>query len=213
MASALQPRDETADASRIARRLGSKHVVYRVDVLSEKKISHNPLDRCYHCKKLLMKKIKELAEKKRYVAIEASNRSDLKDHRPGLKAVRCLGIKSPLIEAGLKKTDIRRAAKARGLPDWSKPSSACLASRIPYNRAITVETLKRVENAEGYLKRLGLSQVRVRDHFPVARIETEDRGFKTLIANRQRICRYLRRLGYKHIAMDLDGYRTGSLNP
>ena len=213
MASALQPRDETADASRIARRLGSKHVVYRVDVLSEKKISHNPLDRCYHCKKLLMKKIKELAEKKRYVAIEASNRSDLNDHRPGLKAVRCLGIKSPLIEAGLKKTDIRRAAKARGLPDWSKPSSACLASRIPYNRAITVETLKRVENAEGYLKRLGLSQVRVRDHFPVARIETEDRGFKTLIANRQRICRYLRRLGYKHIAMDLDGYRTGSLNP
>jgi uncharacterized protein len=213
VSSALQPRDETADASRIARRLGSKHVVYCVDVLSEKRISNNPVDRCYHCKKLLMKKIKELAEKKRYVAIEASNRSDLKDHRPGLKAVRCLGIKSPLIEAGLKKIDIRRAAKERGLPDWSKPSSACLASRVPYNKAITVGTLKRVENAEGYLKRLGLSQVRVRDHFPVARIETEDRAFKTLIANRHKICKYLRRLGYKHIAMDLDGYRTGSLNP
>lgn len=213
MASALQPGDETADASRIARRLGSKHIVYHIDVLSEKKISNNPLDRCYHCKMFLMKKIKELAEKERFVAVEASNSSDLKDHRPGLKAVKCLGIRSPMIEAGLKKADIRRAAKARGLPNWSKPSSACLASRIPYNKAITVETLKRVEKAEGYLKRLGHSQVRVRDHFPVARIETEEREFKKLIVNRQKICKYLRRLGYKHIAMDLDGYRTGSLNP
>jgi len=213
VASALQPRDETADASRIARRLGSKHVIYCIDVLAEKKISNNPLDRCYHCKKLLMMKIKELAEKERYVAIEASNNSDLKDHRPGLRAVRCLGIRSPLIEAGMNKADIRRTAQARGLPNWSKPSSACLASRIPYNKVITVETLKRVEKAEGYLKKLGLSQVRVRDHFPVARIETEDRKFKILIANRQRICKYLRRLGYKHIAMDIEGYRTGSLNP
>lgn len=209
----LQPRVETTDACRIAHHLRSKHVVYHLNVLTERKVKKNPADRCYHCKMLLMKRIKALAEKKGYVAVEASNASDLKDHRPGLEAVRRLGIQSPLIMAGLKKEDIRRAARERKLPNWNKPSTACLASRIPHGEVITLETLHRIEKAEGYLRRLGFSQIRVRDHITIARIEIDPREFKKLILHRRNILRQLRRIGYKYVALDLTGYRTGSLNP
>lgn len=160
-----------------------------------------------------MKKIKALAETKGYIAVEASNASDLKDHRPGIEAVKRLGIQSPLIMAGLKKEDIRRAARARQLPNWNKPSTACLASRIPYGDLITLETLHRIEKAEGYLRRLGFSQIRVRDHLASARIEVDPHEFRKLILHRQNIVRQLRRFGYKYVTMDLTGYRTGSLNP
>jgi uncharacterized protein len=213
VASPLQPEAETADASRIARHLRSKHIVHHINVLTERNIKKNSLHRCYYCKMVLMKKIKALAEKKGYVAIEASNVSDLKDHRPGLEAVRRLEIESPLITAGLKKEDIRRAARTRRLPNWNKPSTACLASRIPYGVMINLKTLRRVEKAEEYIRRLGFSQIRVRDHLPIARIEVDPHEFRKLLTHRLKIVRYLRRLGYNHVVLDLRGYRTGSLNP
>lgn len=213
VASSLQPRHEAVDASRIARKLGVKHTVFHIDVLSAPRIRKNSRNRCYYCKMFLMKKLKDLATRKNYVAIEATNKSDLKDHRPGLSAVKQLGIKSPLIEAGFEKEEIRRAARRRGLPNWSKPSTACLASRIPYGELITAKRLMRIEEAEEYLKRLGFTQVRLRDHFPIARIEINPREFDKLMSLRQKILRRLRRLKYKHITLDLDGYRTGSLNP
>jgi uncharacterized protein len=213
VASPLHSEVETANASRIARSLRAKHTVCHIDVLAEPKISKNPVNRCYYCKILLMKKIKAMAEKKGYVAVEASNMSDLNDHRPGLDAVKRLGIKSPLIEAGLKKEEIRRAARTHGLSNWNRPSMACLASRIPYNELITLESLQRVEKAERYLRHLGFSQVRVRDHFPIARIEIKTNEFRKLLSHRQKIVERLRKLDYKHITLDLDGYHTGSLNP
>ncbi len=213
VASPLHSKAETADASRIARSLGAKHMIYHINVLTEPKIRKNPVNRCYHCKIVLMKKIRDLALKKGYVAIEASNISDLSDHRPGLDAVKRLGIESPLMEAGLKKEEIRRAARWRRLPNWNKPSMACLASRIPYDELITAKKLQRIEKVEEYLRHLGFTQVRLRDHFPVARIEITANEFKKLISQRQKIVKHLHRLDYKHITLDLEGYHTGSLNP
>jgi len=211
--SPLQPKVETTDASRIARSLKVRHVVCHINVLHKPVIRKNSPNRCYYCKTILMGKLKNLAEQKGYVTVEASNISDLSDHRPGLDAVKLLGIESPLLEAGLKKEEIRRAARRRRLPNWNKPSMACLASRIPYDELITAKKLQRIEKAEEYLRRLGFTQVRLRDHFPIARIEINAHEFKKLISHRQKIVRYLRRLDYKHVALDLDGYHTGSLNP
>jgi len=210
--SPLQPRSETKEASRIARQLKIKHKVSHMNVLNDPGVRKNPLTRCYHCKMRVMKKIKELAQRQGYVAVEASNRSDLSDYRPGLDAIKRLGIKSPLIEAGFEKKDIRKAARGRGLPNWNKPSMACLASRIPYGQTITVERLRRIEKAEAYIRRLGFPQVRVRDHYPIARIEVNPGEFKKLLNHRQNITRYLYRLHYLYVTLDLNGYHTGSLN-
>jgi uncharacterized protein len=210
--SPLQPKSETIDASRIARRFKIEHKVYHMNVLNDPRIRKNPLTRCYQCKMRVMKKIKALAQRKGYVAVEASNRSDLSDHRPGLAAVRRLGIKSPLIEAGFEKEDIRKAARRRGLPNWNKPSMACLASRIPYDQTITVDRLRRIEKAEEYIRRLGFSQVRIRDHYPIARIEINAGEFEKLLTHRKSIIRYLQGFRYRYITLDLNGYSTGSLN-
>jgi uncharacterized protein len=211
--SPLQPKSEIRNAVRIARDMHVKHIRCTIDILKEKKVTSNPINRCYHCKMMLLHKLKPLAAKYGYVVIEATNRSDLRDHRPGLDAVKRLGIQSPLIMAGFTKTEIRRAARRRGLSNWNEPSMACLASRIPYGQPITVRTLRRIENAENYLRRLGFSRVRVRDHFPVARIEIDQPEFNKLVSHCKKIDVYLRRFGYKYVTLDLAGYHTGSLNP
>ena len=210
--SPLHPRNENTEARAIARRLGVRHIIVRTNPLKKNAVRSNLANRCYYCKLLLLAKLKQIAKQHEYVVIEATNRSDLTDHRPGIKAVQQLGVKSPLIEAGFEKSDIRRFARVHGLPNWNKPSMACLASRIPYGIKITLQRLRRIESAESYLRRLKFSQVRVRDHYPIARIELHPDEFKKLIADRKRIIKYLRRLGYKHIALDLEGYQTGSLN-
>ncbi|UCD20435.1 MAG: ATP-dependent sacrificial sulfur transferase LarE [candidate division WOR-3 bacterium] len=211
--SPLQPKSEIRNAVRIARRMKVKHVKCAIDILREKEVRTNPVNRCYHCKMTLLRKLKSIAAEHDYVVIEATNRSDLKDHRPGLDAIKRLRIKSPLMMAGFTKDDIRRAARRRGLLNWNEPSMACLASRIPYGQPITISRLRRIDNAENYLRRIGFSPVRVRDHFPTARIEVNASDFKKLISQRKKVVAYLRGSGYKHIALDLAGYRTGSLNP
>jgi len=185
--SPLQPRKEITEAKQIARRLGVKHIIIDAAPLQKKEVRNNLASRCYHCKFLLLTRLKQIAKKHGYVVIEATNKSDLRDHRPGIKAVKYLGIKSPLIEAGFKKEDIRNVARRLKLPNWNKPSTACL-------------------------KRLKFTQVRVRDHYPIARIEINSQEFKKLLAVRKKISHYLRKLGYKHITVDLNGYQTGSLN-
>ena len=169
--SPLQPREEITGAKHIARRLDVKHTVIDVAPLQKKEIRNNLPSRCYHCKFLLFIQLKQLAKKHGYVVIEATSKSDLRYHRPGIKAMKRLGIKSPLIEAGLDKIEIRKAARRFGLPNWNKPGTACLASRIPYGQKITAERLRRIERAEDYLHRCHFIQVRVRDHYPIARIE------------------------------------------
>jgi len=211
--SPLQPKSEIRNAVRIAREMNVKHIKCTIDILKVDRVTSNPIDRCYHCKMMLLRKLKPLAVKHGFAVIEATNRSDFEDHRPGLDAVKRMGIQSPLIMAGFEKEEIRRTARRLGLPNWNRPSTACLASRIPYGQKINIRRLRRIEKAEEYLRRLGFSQVRVRDHFPVARIEIDEREFKKLISHRKKIVGYLRRLEYKHVTLDLTGYRTGSLNP
>lgn len=210
--SPFQARRETAEARRAAQRLGVRHIVLRVDPLDRPAIRNNPVDRCYYCKRIMMEKIKKLAEERGYVPLEASNRSDERHFRPGSRALQELGIASPLIMAGYEKTDIRRTARRLGLDGWDKPSNACLASRIPYGTRIERGTLRRIEKAEEILHRHGFAHVRVRDHFPVARIEIAAPDFERLLRKRHRILDGLRRLQYEHITLDLAGYRMGSFD-
>ena len=168
--------------------------------------------RCYYCKRILLWKIKQIAKQHGYAVVEATNRSDLRDHRPGIKALKQLGIGSPLIEAGFEKNDIRAAARRLGLPNWDKPNTACLASRIPYGQKISRQRLQRIDKAENYLRRFEFKQVRVRDHYPIARVEVGTEKFKTIIRERKRIIRYFHRLGYRYVTLDLNGYHAGSMD-
>jgi len=199
-------------AKRIARLLNAKHIIIDSNELENKYFRNNPLNRCFYCKVELFEKLKKIAQKKGYIVIEASNYSDLNDFRPGLKAARKLGIVSPLIEAKLEKDEIRYFARQYKLPNWNKPSMACLASRIPYGIEINRKILKRVGKGEYFLKKLKFSQCRLRDHFPVARIEIMEDEIERLIKNRKKIIKYFKSIGYKYITLDLEGYRTGSMN-
>ena len=211
-ASPLQPRKEIIEARKIARFLGIKHITIGVAPLKKKEVRNNTENRCYHCKELLLTRLKQIAKKHNYVVVEATNRSDLRYHRPGVNAVKRLGIASPLIEAGFTKKDIRKAAHRLGLPNWNKPSTACLASRVPYNQVITAQRLRRIDKAEEYLHRCRFTQVRVRDHYPTARIEINASEFKKIVKEHKRVANYLIGLGYKYVTLDLEGYRTGSFD-
>lgn len=210
--SAIHPKTEISAAKKIARRLKCKHLVVRMNVLEDKNIRYNQRTRCFHCKLALFRRIKQIAKEYGYVVIEATNKSDLRDYRPGIKALKKLQIESPLMKAGFKKDDIRKSARRSGLPNWNLPSMACLASRIPYGREITPEALRRIDAAEEYLRKRGIRQVRVRDHYPIARIEVEQFDVKWMINNRRKVTAHLTKLGYKYITLDLAGYSTGSLN-
>jgi len=210
--SPLQPKDEITSARKVAKKLKCRHVTVRLYVFKDSKFIYKSPNRCYYCKIRIFKKIKTIANKHGYGVIEASNKSDLSDYRPGLNALKKLGIKSPFIMTGFDKNEIRFLAKKFHLENWNKPSAACLASRIPYGRKINKKILKRVELAERYLKNLKLTQVRVRDHYPIARIEVQTTDLKKILHYRDRIVKYLKRLGYKFISLDLEGYQIGSLN-
>ncbi len=173
----------------------------------------NPTNRCYLCKKELFTKILEIARTEGLSAVaEGSNVDDLGDYRPGLQAVRELGIRSPLREAELTKAEIRELSLRMGLPTWNKPSFACLASRFPYGEEITVERLARVEQAEQYLLDLGFEQVRVRSHGDLARIELCSSDIPKAVEQREKIHAALKGFGFAYVALDLLGYRTGSMN-
>ena len=210
--SAIHPKKEITAAKKIARRLKCKLLVVKMNVLDDKHIKHNQRSRCFHCKLALFRRIRQIAKGYGYVVIEATNKSDLKDYRPGIKALKKLKIESPLMKAGFEKDDIRRSARRSGLPNWDQPSMACLASRIPYGREITPQALRRIDRAEEYLRERGIRQVRVRDHYPVARIEVDRSDFKWIIDNRKKVATHLAKFGYKYVTLDLAGYSTGSLN-
>jgi uncharacterized protein len=211
-ASSLYPREEMIAAKRIAKRIKCRHRIIRSNELTRASFVKNPKNRCYYCKMELFKKMKKIASHYGYSVIEASSKSDLRDFRPGLCAVRKLGVKSPLIEVGLQKDEIRTLAKKIGLPNWNKPSMACLASRIPYGTTISKVILKRIASAERYVMRLRVMQVRVRDHYPIARIEVLPDDMEKIVANRDKIVAYFKKLGYKFITVDIEGYQSGSLN-
>jgi uncharacterized protein len=212
------PESERREAGRLARRLGLRHRFIRTSELGIPGFSSNPPDRCYHCKRELFGKLARLARVARRegfaALLDGQNADDTADYRPGARAAAELGVLSPLKAAGLTKREIRELSREMGLPTWKKPAQACLASRFPYGEAITVEKLGRVAAAEEFLRRLGLGQLRVRDHGRLARIEVPAQDIARLAAPRTRskVVARLKKLGYTWVALDLQGYRTGSMN-
>jgi uncharacterized protein len=211
----IYPAREEAEATRFTRERGIQHVVFRSDETSLPDFVENGPDRCYHCNKSLFQKLIEIAREKgiKYVA-HAANLDDLGDYRPGMRAAREMGIMAPLLDAGLTKQDIRFLSKEMGLSQWNKPAMACLATRIPYGSPITVEKLKMIEEAEAFLIERGFRQCRVRHHGSVARIEVEGSRISMLLGNdlREAVVQRFREIGFLHVALDLEGYVSGSMN-
>jgi uncharacterized protein len=196
-----------------AKLLGVRHTLIRTKELGDRRFTRNSRQRCYYCKKSLAQALRAKAgqENLRYIA-DASNVTDKSDFRPGRQALKESGVRSPLAEAGLSKEDIRRESRRLGLKTWNAPSKACLASRIPYGTAITIFSLRRIETAEAFLEKLGFSQSRVRDYGALCRIEVLPRDFNKLIKAGSKIAARMKRLGFVYVTMDLEGYRTGSMN-
>ena len=202
-------------AKSIAKNCGVEHILLETNEMSDDNFLSNPPDRCYHCKRHLFSELKNIAKARNIEYIlDASNVDDKSDYRPGRRAVKEFFVKSPLIDAGITKEDIRRYSKALGLDSWNKPANPCLASRIPYGSKITKDKLEMVQKAETFLRNKGLKVVRVRYHGEIARIEVPEDDIKKLTEKdmRTKIIKYLKHLGFVWITVDLRGYRTGSLN-
>ncbi|MFZ5597914.1 MAG: ATP-dependent sacrificial sulfur transferase LarE [Bacillota bacterium] len=213
--SVIHPPGELDEAKRTAKELGARWKKVRSTEMSNPDFVANSRERCYYCKRGLLDLLNSLArEEGMSMVVEGSNSSDLDDFRPGFRAVREAGVLSPLLEVGMSKSDIREAARFRGLSSWDRPSDACLCSRIPYGTEITGERLERIYKAECIIRDLGLNGFRVRDHGAVARLEVSPGDIEIVCReeNRSGIAAKLRSLGYKHVAVDLEGYRTGSMN-
>lgn len=213
--SPIFPSREHTEAIEFCKQHGIQHLFYELDPLGKEHFRNNPPDRCYHCKKDLFTGLKSLAKENGYDHLaEGSNMDDLGDYRPGMKAVSELDVLSPLRDAGLYKTEIRELSKHFDLPTWDKPSFACLASRFVYGETISEEKLRMVEAAEQYLMDLDLKQFRVRIHGDMARIEVLPEDIPLIASDKIRIplMERMQELGFKYTALDLQGYRTGSMN-
>jgi len=204
---------ERASGAELARKIGAELVEIDTCELDDPNYASNPTNRCFYCKQDLLTRVAELARQRGYDTVATgANADDTGDFRPGLQAGKQLGAVCPLMEAGLTKDDIRAASRAMDLPTWDKPAMACLASRIPYGQPITAERLARVEQAEYVLKDLGFATCRVRDHDTVARIEVPPDDVPRIAELGDRIAPALKRLGYTYVTVDLQGFRSGSMN-
>lgn len=214
--SATTPDHERRDAAEFARSMGVHHLEIASHELTLPAFIENPPDKCYICKKSRFGELVRLASEKAIPwVVDGENIDDDGDYRPGSRAARELGVRSPLREAGMTKPEIRQLSRLLGLPTWNKPSYACLASRIPYGQSITPEKLKQVDAGEAFIRGLGLSwQVRIRHEEDTARIEVESEAIARFMDKdvRQQIVSRLRALGFRFVALDLEGYTTGSLN-
>jgi len=211
----IYPGFEGDEARQLAEKMGVKHMFIHTQEIEMPEFSQNPPERCYYCKKELFSRLQRIARQQGIrTVIDGTNADDGKgiDHRPGLRAGQELGVRSPLREVGMTKHDIRELSRALRLPTWDKPSLACLSSRFPYGTAITTERLQQVGEAETFLRELGFRQVRVRYHSNLARIEVEPPERVKLLEDATRVVERLRSLGFTYVAMDMEGYRTGSTN-
>jgi uncharacterized protein len=213
--SPLYPDRELAGAKKLTQEMGARHLLIESNELEIEGFSKNPPDRCYYCKRELFGELKSLAQKEAIAFIvEGSTLDDEKDHRPGRRAVQELGIRSPLKEAMFTKGEVRELSNALGLNTWDKPSFACLASRFPYGQEITLEELKMIDEAEAFLLGLGFKQVRVRHHGDLARIEIYREEIERLLDRslREKVVSHLKKIGYHYVTVDLQGFRSGSMN-
>ncbi len=211
--STIFPQRERKCGQRTAKQIGVELIECATPQLTDSGFTANPSDRCYYCKTTLLSHLKKTAAERGLAAVvTGSNADDVNDYRPGSKAEEQMGIRSPLTEAGLTKEDIRTASLAMNLPTWNAPSEACLATRIPYGDQITKEKLTRVEQAEEVLHGMGFSELRVRDHDSIARIEVPTGQIAMAVGMRDRIVSALKELGYSYVTIDLQGFRSGSMN-
>jgi uncharacterized protein len=206
---------EFEEAKKLAKDIGGRHIIINSEEMEVEEFRENPPDRCYFCKDELYTKLREVAVREGipYI-VDGTNYDDLSDHRPGMRAAREQGVRSPLKEAELTKDEIRYLSKELGLPTWNKPEMACLSSRIPYGTSITREALLKIGEAEMFLRSLGFGQLRVRHHDTIARIEVDKDSIKYLLNDdmREKVVKRLKELGYLYVTIDLEGYRRGSLN-
>ena len=206
---------ELRDAVALAKILELNHRVIQTKEVERADYQVNDPNRCFFCKDELYTHLTGFAAEEGFAWVaNGTNTDDLGDFRPGLNAAKHYRVRSPLVEAGLSKAEVRSLSKNMGLPTWDKPAQACLSSRVPYGDPITVETLTRIARAEEFLRGLGIKQLRVRHHDTVARIEVEPEHFSTLLDEdvRERVNEYFRSIGYSYVTLDLGGFRSGSLN-
>ncbi|PYT05006.1 MAG: ATP-dependent sacrificial sulfur transferase LarE [Acidobacteria bacterium] len=213
--SASYPTFQRELADQITAEFGIRHEVILTEEFEDLNYTSNPPNRCYYCKSELYAKLDQLARARGLEVIcDGTNADDVGDYRPGRQAAREFGVRSPLLECGMTKSDIRALSRGAGLATWDEPASACLSSRVPYGQMVTIEKLSMVDKAEIALKKLGFRQVRVRHHGDVARIEiSQEEMLRALDPEMaRRMSTALKALGFKYVTLDLDGYRTGSLN-
>ncbi|MEK6590293.1 MAG: ATP-dependent sacrificial sulfur transferase LarE [Nitrospinota bacterium] len=214
-ASSTYPERELREAERLAGEIGVRHFIIESEELNIPHFRENPVNRCYYCKGELFHKLKDIADRYniKFIA-DGSNLDDVSDYRPGRKAAEESGVRSPLKEAGFTKDEIRILSREMGLRTWDKPSFACLASRFPYGSEISSEKLGMIDRAEEFLLSMGFKQVRVRHHGDMARIEVSKEEIKKIFNNgtSEKISKKFKEIGFKYVTVDLEGYRTGSMN-
>jgi uncharacterized protein len=204
---------ELEGAKALARFLGVEHLVVNTRELDDVNYAKNPTNRCYYCKSTLYSDLAKIAEEKGYACVvDGANKDDEGDYRPGRKAAKELGVLSPLSMAGMGKAEVREIARDLGLPTWDKPALACLSSRFPYGQEITAEKLAQVARAEEFMRRQRYKQVRVRHHGEIARLEVGPDELERAFRERAEISAELRAAGFLYVALDLAGYKPGSLN-
>lgn len=209
----IYPPGEDLDALELARAIGVAHLIVKTCGLANPGFKGNPPDRCYYCKKEIYTALLELARERGIKAVvDGVNAEDTGDYRPGIRAAQELGVRSPLREVGLTKEEIRAMSRSLGLPTADKPASPCLASRFPYGTEITPEGLKQVAAAEEVLRKMGIPQLRVRHHGDLARIEVPGEYLRFVAEKAEQVSKILKQLGYTYVALDLQGFRSGSMN-
>lgn len=207
------PKAARAEAEQIARELQVKLNVVSIDSPGSIGIENNPLDRCYRCKKAIFKVFKDFGQIHNVkILLEGTQLDDLTRYRPGLKAIAESGARSPLKELGLHKSDVRELLTHLGLSAAKKPSGSCLATRLPYGQTLSVPILKQIDQAENYLRSFGFKVIRVRSHGDIARIETDLEHLSLALSKRADIVRELKSLGWKYVTLDLEGFRSGSMD-
>jgi len=213
--SPVAPPLEKEEAEELARKSGLRLKIIESKEMDNPNFVANPPERCYYCKSELFMELKPIAKAEGLTWLaDGTNADDLSDFRPGRKACAEAGVRSPLLEVGLTKNEIRELSRQKGLPTWDRPASPCLASRIPYGTPVTVETLHKIARGEQYLRSLGLRQLRLRHHGNIARLELDSKDMAIVLNDETRkgIVEYMKKIGYKYVTLDLTGYRTGSLN-
>lgn len=213
--SETMPQRDQENCSALVREIGVDHLIIKTDELANESFVRNTTERCFFCKDGLFRALKRIARGKGFrFVFDGSNADDLHDYRPGRRAATLHGVRSPLAECGFSKKEIRDLSRELGLATWDRPSSPCLSSRFPYGRRITAEALRRVEKAEEFIRSLGVSEFRVRDHGDSARIEVGEEDMETLLSPpvRRRVAHELKSLGYQFVSLDMEGFRSGSMN-